>query len=89
MLKCENMYYKMQVYCSITLQYTPLTVVWYLYTGLHVQIAYTSLRTSSMQIPLLSARCSCTYDSVREVQNAYMHEQSTKEFGVRIVAGNT
>ncbi len=74
-------------------------------TGLHIQKVYTNLGTSSMQILLLSAdecmhfalklqldtQCVHLVYAFRSNcnQNAYMHEQSTKEFGVRIVAGST
>ncbi len=75
------------------------------FTGLHIQRAYTSLSTSSMKILLLSAfacmhfawelqldtQCVHLVYAFRTNcnQNAYMHEQSTKEFVVRIVAGST
>ncbi len=74
-------------------------------TGLHIQKAYTSLGTSFMQILLLSAHAcmhfawelqldtKCVHLVYALVaycnQNAYMHEQPTKEFGVRIGAGST
>ncbi len=77
-------------------------------TGLHVQKAYTSLGTSSMQILLLSIFGHHPLLNIENIenldtqcvhlvnalvancnQNAYMHEQQTKEFGVRIVAGST
>ncbi len=73
-------------------------------TGLHVQKAYTSLGTSSMQILLLSAHACMHFAYELQLdtqcvhlvyvlvancnQNAHMHEQQTKEFGVRIVAGS-
>ncbi len=49
-------------------------------TGLHIQKAYISLGTSSMQILLSSAH---------HVSGPIFNEQATKEFGVRIVAGST
>ncbi len=67
--------------------------------------AYTSLGTSYMQILLLSAHACMHFAWELQLdtqcvhlvyayrtncnQNAYMLEQSTKEFGVRIVAGST
>ena len=76
-----------------------------LFTGLHVQKAYTSLGTSSMKIPLLSAHACMHFAWELQLdtqwvhlvyvlvancnQNAYMQEQPTKEFSVRIVAGST
>ncbi len=71
----------------------------------YIQKVYTSLGISSMQIILLSAHAcmhfawdlqldtQCVHLVYALVancnQNAYMHEQPTKEFGVRIVAGST
>ncbi len=69
-------------------------------TDLHVQKAYTSLGTSSMQILLFSAHAcmhfawelvyALVYALVANCnQNAYLHEQPTKYFGVRTEAGST
>ncbi len=77
-------------------------VIFRLITGLPVQKVYTSLGASSMQILLLSAHAcmhfawelqldtqclNLVYVLVANCnQNAYRHEQPTKESGVRIVA---
>ena len=74
-------------------------------TDLHIQKAYSSLGTSSMQILLLSAHACMHFAWELKLdtqyvhlvyallancnQNAYMHEQATKEFGVRSVAEST
>ena len=79
--------------------------LFYLIHWLTYQKAYTSLGMSSMQILLLSAHVCMHFAWEVQIDtqclhlvyayrtncnlNAYMHDQSTKEFGVRIVAGST
>ncbi len=69
-----------------------------MFIGLHVQNVYTHLGISSIHILLLSAPACMhfvwklqldLYVYTKCNQNAYMHEELTKEFGVRIVAGST
>ncbi len=88
----------------ISNQFSVLHVTFQRNNGLYIPKAYTSLGTSLMQILLLSAHAcmhfawelqldtQCVHLVYALVancnQNAYMHEQPTKEFGVCVVTGS-
>ena len=57
-------------------------------TGLHVQKAYISLGTSSVQILLLSPHA-CMHFAWELQLYTQFDSEPTREFGVRIVAGST